>query len=232
MTTPNPEPLRIDDEAVVWSADPNSLEGGLIDRPLVLVMHGRGSHEGDLPRLFPGLPAGAVYASLRAPLSAAPWGMGGWTWFPLDTPGGPTGGEADAAATAVLEWLDRLAHRHGTPAAVAAMGFSQGGAMSLQLLRLEPQRFAAAVNLSGFSAPGTARADAELRAHPRPAFWGRDVADPIMSAEKVEATAKFLPAHFTVTAREYPGIEHSISPAELADVSAFLSEVLALPDAA
>jgi phospholipase/carboxylesterase len=167
-----------------------------------------------------------VYASLRAPLPGAPYGIGGWTWFPPGEPANPSLATIDAAGNAVLAWLDRVEAAFGAPPAVAVLGFSQGGAMSIHLMRLAPQRFAAAVNLSGFSASGALPGDAELAERRPPLFWGRDEDDPVIAASGIERTAEFVPPFFTVTARLYPGVGHGISPQELAEVSAFLREAL------
>ncbi|GLK17000.1 alpha/beta hydrolase [Herbiconiux flava] len=219
--------LRIDDSAVVWSVPREELSERLVDAPLVIVMHGRGSHENDLAQLLPMLPADAVYAFLRAPISGEPWRMGGWSWFPLDAPG-VSSEAATEAATAVLGWLDRVDAEYGAPRAIAAMGFSQGGMMSIQLLRMRVHRFAAAVNLSGASAPGTLESDDELATVRPPLFWGRDVGDPIIAPDAIARTAAFVPSRFRVVERLYPGIAHSISREELDDVSAFLRVTLGL----
>jgi phospholipase/carboxylesterase len=218
--------LALDDDAVVWSVPREEISERLADEPLVVVMHGRGSHENDLAGLFPLLPEGVVYASLRAPLSGAPFGMGGWTWFPPGEPANPSLETIDAAGRAVLAWLDRVEASFGAPPAVAVLGFSQGGAMSIHLMRLAPHRFAAAVNLSGFSASGSLPGDTELAARRPPLFWGRDEDDPVIAASGIDRTAEFGPVHFTLTARLYPGVGHGISPEELAEVSAFLRGVL------
>ncbi|MGA1837630.1 alpha/beta fold hydrolase [Herbiconiux sp. 11R-BC] len=221
-----PAALELDDSVVVWSVAREELSERLASEPLVVVMHGRGSHEGDLPGLFPSLPEGVVYASLRAPLNGAPYGIGGFTWFPPGVPADPAPEVMAAAAGAVLAWLDRVEAEFGAPPAIAALGFSQGGAMSIHLLRSAPHRFAAAVNLSGFAASGSLPGDEVLAELRPPLFWGRDVADPVIAASGITRTEAFVPGHFTVTARLYPGIAHSISLPELADVSQFLRSVL------
>ena len=133
--------MPIDDSAVIWSAP----ERERADRPLIVLLHGYGSHEGDLFSLSPALPLDAVVASVRAPLVES----GGYAWWSLQgqTPGDPDPVAVDAAAQAVLDWLDTVQYT-----AVSLLGFSQGGAVSLQLLRLAPRRFRAAVCLSGFIA--------------------------------------------------------------------------------
>ncbi|MCS5718163.1 alpha/beta hydrolase-fold protein [Herbiconiux sp. CPCC 205763] len=218
--------LSLDDDVVVWSVPREEVSERLSNEPLVVVMHGRGSDENDLAALFPLLPEGVVYASLRAPLPGAPYGIGGWSWFPPGEPADPSMATIDAAGHAVLSWLDRVEASFGAPPAVAVLGFSQGGAMAVHLMRLAPYRFAAAVNLSGFSASGSLPGDAELATRRPPLFWGRDEADPVIAASGILRTAAWVPEYFTVTAALYPGVGHGISPQELADVSAFLRGVL------
>lgn len=209
--------LEIDDAAVVWS-EPRE---ALADRPLIVLLHGRGSHEHDLTQLVPLLVPGAVYASLRAPLPFL--GGGGYSWFPPAAPGLPAPEHAAAATRAVLDWLDRVAPQ----GPVAVLGFSQGGALALQLMRFAPERFFAFVNLSGFVVRGDCPADPRL-AELRPAvFWGRDVDDPVIPVEATDATELWLPERSTLTHRLYPAIGHSISMDEVIDVKRFLSEALA-----
>jgi len=206
--------LSIDADAVLWSASAADRVG----RPLLIVLHGYGSHEGDLFSLSPYLPLQPVIASLRAPL---PVGDGA-AWFPISNqPGRPDPSAVDAATVAVLAWLDALPEQ---PTSVGLLGFSQGGAMTLQLLRHAPERFAFAVQLSGFVADGGSAGDAELRTVRPPVFWGRGTIDPVIPADAVDRTALWLADHTTTIERIYEGMPHSISQAELADVSAFLRE--------
>ena len=189
-------------------------------------MHGYGSHENDLISLAPYLPAQTVAASLRAPLTAPHPIENGYAWFTIGEPGNPRTSAADDAAAAVLAWLDRVEATYGTPSSVALLGFSQGGAMAMHLLRWAPARFAAAVNLSGFVISGRAPGDPEL-AHSRPpVFWGRDAADPVIPADAIARTKAWLPSHSTLTTKLYPGIRHGVSQEEITDVSAFLAKTL------
>lgn len=207
--------MQIDASAVLWSAPERERAG----RPLLVLLHGYGSHEGDLFGLAPGLPLGPVIASLRAPLTGGP----GNSWFPLtfETPIAEHGRNADAAAQAVLDWLDTTEH-----SSVGLLGFSQGGAVALQLLRLAPTRFDYAVMLSGFVVGGTHDGDAALAESKPPVFWGRGTADPVIPAYAIEATEQWLPSHSTPTTRIYEGVAHGISNAELRDLSTFIGEQL------
>jgi phospholipase/carboxylesterase len=218
--------VEVEDAAVVWSVAVEERSERLAREPLVIVMHGRGSNENDLPQLWPRLPAGVVYASLRAPIDGTPWGLDGWTWFDLGEPGAPARASVDAAVSAVLAWLDRVEAEFGAPPAIVPMGFSQGGMMSIELLRRAHHRFAAAVDLSGVSGVGETPGDAALAARRPPLFWGHDLDDPLITPEGRERTERFAAGHFEVTDALYPGIGHSISLAELGDVSDFLRAVL------
>lgn len=209
--------LELDDAAVAWS-EPASALG---ERPLIVLLHGRGSNEHDLMQLAPLLVAGAVYAAPRAPLAFMPGAS--YTWFPPAEPGLPDPDAAAAATRGILSWLDRLAPR----GPVAVVGFSQGGALATHLVRFDPERFVAFVNLSGFVIAADAPADDRLGALRPAMFWGRDVADPVIPEAATDATERWLPTRSTLTRRRYEGVGHGISMDEVLDVRAFLESQLA-----
>jgi len=211
----------IDPSVVVWSADADA-HGG---RPLLVLLHGYGADERDLFGLVSLLPAQFVVASVRAPLSP-PWPAPGYSWYAID---GMMAGDDDAAgvtaaASGLLDWLDGQTDAGGP---VGLLGFSQGASVALQVLRLRPDRFAFAVNLAGFVAPGELARDDELAALRVPVFWGRGAVDPVIPQSLVEHTAQWLPAHAELSGRVYPGLGHAVSEEELADVCAFLERWLA-----
>jgi phospholipase/carboxylesterase len=205
--------MELDASSVLWSAPERERAG----RPLLVLLHGIGSHEGDLFSMAPALPLEPVIASVRAPL---PYGQG-WSWFAVrpGSPGDPDWTEVDAAAAAVLRWLDTL-----ESTSVSLIGFSQGAALSLQLLRHAPERFAATVALSGFVAGGGHPGDARLAELRPPVFWGRGTDDPVIPPFAVDRTRQWLDGHATVTERIYEGLGHSISTAELGELVQFLRE--------
>lgn len=203
----------LDDTAVLWSAPPAEREG----RPLLVVLHGYGSHEGDLFGLVPYLPAEFVVAAVRAPLSP-PFPLPGWSWYPIEGLDGRRSDDITRAAERFLEWLDEVAPT-GT---VGLLGFSQGGAVSLQSLRLRPERFAFAVNLSGYVDAAPLPTDEALaEVHP-PVFWGRGDRDDVIPGPLVAHTIEWLPTHTTLSGRVYAGLGHSVSQQELDDIAAFL----------
>lgn len=204
--------MHLDESAILWSAPERERAG----RPLLVLMHGYGSHEGDLFAMSPGLPLAPVVASIRAPI---PQG-GGWAWFEFGAaPGEPSSDQVDAAASAIIAWLDTLEY-----ASVSLLGFSQGAVMALQLLRHSPTRFTKTVALSGFIAPGIHAGDAQLALEKPRVFWGRGAADPVIPNAAIERTAAWMPEHTDSTVRIYEDLGHSISTAELGDFVSFLAE--------
>ena len=131
---------QIDADAVQWRE--GNGESGAGDE-LLIVMHGLGSHEGDLFGLAPHLPERLTIASLRAPL---PYG-GGFPWFDFSPVDSDDHEAIDASADAVLRWLDGLGRDVDR---VHLLGFAQGGAVAVQLARLAPERFATVVHLASF----------------------------------------------------------------------------------
>ncbi|GAB3618076.1 dienelactone hydrolase family protein [Okibacterium endophyticum] len=210
--------IAIDDDAVIWSARAPERAG----RPLLIVMHGYGSHEGDLFGLAPHLPLEPVIASLRAPL-LAPWPVDGWSWFQRREPGEPDLEDLDRSASAVIDWIDSL---EVTPASIGLLGFSQGGAMVLHLMRTAPDRFAYGVNLAGFITSRQMEGDETLAERRPPVFWGRGAVDDVIPETDVAATTEWLPSHSTLTGRIYEGLGHAINEQELSDIHGFVARQL------
>lgn len=204
----------IDSDLVQWTRDPSERPG----TPLVVAMHGVGSNERDLLGLARSLPPAWTVASLRAPTE---WGPG-FSWYPLGTPGSPALGPVDDAVAGVLQWIDSVADDHPR---IGLLGFSQGGSMALQLLRARPAGFAFAVSLSGFVVPGVTDSRDEAVAAVRPrVFLGHGDLDPVIPAEATARTQAWAAANTDVTDREYAGLPHAVSAAELADVAAFVGD--------
>lgn len=217
-----PPTVPILDAATRWSRPVDRTEG-----PLLVVMHGFGANEADLLPLAEHLPERVTVAAVRAPFPVPQLGPAAFGWFPLgERPGTPEAAYVDAAARGMLAWLDDVQARVRVPGPVALLGFSQGGAMAIQMLRHAPEAFAGAVVLSGFSTPGLVAGDEALAQIRPPLFWGRGLTDPVVGNDAVERTAAFLPAHTTLTERVYEGIGHGIGPAEMRDVAAFVEATL------
>ncbi|MGL4257823.1 MAG: alpha/beta hydrolase [Microbacterium sp.] len=211
--------ISLDADAVLWSAAAGDRDG----RPLLVLLHGYGADERDLFGLVPYLPPGFAVAAVRAPL-APPFPAPGYSWYPIDRLEDRDPVHTTSAAAGLLEWADAAASAHPS---IGLLGFSQGAAVALQAMRLEPERFAFAVNLSGYVTPGDLPGDADLAERRPPVFWGRGTNDDVIPEFLIAHTTGWLPGHAELSGRVYPGLTHSVSEQELADVRVFLDKRLA-----
>ncbi|WP_345801471.1 alpha/beta fold hydrolase [Microbacterium sp. AZCO] len=218
MSDPARETPHLDPEIVLWSMDASTRAG----RPLLVLLHGYGADENDLFGLVPYLPAEFAVAAVRAPLTP-PWPAPGYSWYPIEGLDGQSPAKTTDAASRLLHWIDAVAP---APTPVGLLGFSQGAAVSLQAMRLAPDRFAFAVTLSGYATPGELPGDADLAARRPPVFWGRGTNDDVIPEHLVAHTTDWLPAHAELSGRVYQGLTHSVSEPELADVRVFLDKQL------
>jgi phospholipase/carboxylesterase len=190
---------------------------------LLVLLHGYGANERYLLEQVTPVVGPVAVASLRGPIAEG----SGFAWVSLETSLATLTPEAIAAvarqrAEPVLDWLNGLPPYRS----VGLLGVSQGAVLALHLLRMAPDRFSYVVNLSGYVLPGPENGDAGLRQRRPPAFWGCGRHDSVIPRSYVERTAQWLPRHTTMTARSYP-IGHQESPAELADVGAFVRSQVA-----
>ncbi|GAA3202830.1 alpha/beta hydrolase [Microbacterium terregens] len=207
----------LDDSVALWSAPAAERAG----RPLLILLHGYGADEHDLFGLVPYLPPQFVVAALRAPL-APPFPAPGYSWYPIEGLDGRDATHVTDAASLVVDWIDAVS----ADSPVGLLGFSQGAAVALQAMRLQPERFAFAVNLSGYATPGALPGDAALAIRRPPVFWGRGTHDDVIPSFLVEHTVMWLPEHADLSGRLYQGLTHSVSEPELDDVRIFLDKQL------
>ncbi|MDN6301890.1 MAG: dienelactone hydrolase family protein [Brachybacterium sp.] len=210
MTTPSqyaPVELlstTIDETAVIRSKDDQ--------RPVVLLLHGLGSHEGDLAGLVPFLPQELAYVSLRGIYRYAQ----GYAWFEM--PMDPERPEAlQTSAAAVEHWIGA----QDAPV-IGAIGFSQGGALALQLLRRDPRALDFVVNLSGFPFPAPMPGDDALAEVRPPALWGHGGMDPHFADGREAAVREFMSAHTRLEEERRPQLGHAVDEVELRAVASFL----------
>ncbi|MDY0910273.1 alpha/beta hydrolase [Microbacterium sp. CFBP9034] len=208
----------LDADAVLWSVSAAERE----DRPLLVLLHGYGADERDLFGLIPYLPDEFVIAAVRAPL-APPFPAPGYSWYPIEGLESRDAAHVTAAATRLIEWTDAAA---GADRPVGLLGFSQGAAVALQAMRLAPERYAFAVNLSGYVTPGELPGDEELAQQRPPVFWGRGTNDDVIPDFLVAHTTEWLPGRVELSGRVYAGLTHSVSEQELDDVRVFLGKQL------
>ena len=112
------------------------------ERPLVVLLHGRGSDEVDIVTLANHLPQHLDYAALRAPIAEG----GGYAWFANRGIGRPVAESLAETMAWFRTWLDDI-----TPASrpVVLVGFSGGAAFAGGVVLDDPSRYAGAAILYG-----------------------------------------------------------------------------------
>jgi len=198
-------------ETVVWSKPEPERAG----TPLLVMMHGYGTDESRMVRLFEYLPSEFTCAALRAPMVIGDH----YGWFLLDYFLANDFADVITATNAVQTWINRVKGQHSS---VSLLGYSQGMAMASTLLRLHPDDYKATVGLSGFVLENELLSLSETFTAKPPFFWGRDKADLVINEDATAYTEEWLKEHTQLTARTYPGMGHAMSKTEMVDVSAFL----------
>lgn len=202
-----------------------SLPAGLGDGATVAVLlHGRGSHRGDLQALRPNLPDDWTLVTPQAPHPGHPWGYGpGWAWYRYL--------HDDRVEEAGLEWslqalddfLGSLPGKLGfTPGRLLLGGFSQGGTTSMAYAFTRPGRVQGVLNFSGFLVDSPLLPTSVLAPTATPVFWGHGTRDPaIPHGLATRGRARLTERGVPLVARDYE-IGHWIDPEEIADAVAFV----------
>lgn len=184
---------------------------------VAVLLHGRGSHKGDLQSLRPLLPRSWSLVTPEAPFPGSPWGYGpGSAWYRYiedDRVVEETLAESLSRLERFLAGLPRLVGFE--PGRVVLGGFSQGGTTSLAYALSHPGAVAAVLNFSGFLVASTELDETGASPPPTPIFWGHGVGDPaipIALAEK--GRSRLRRAGAQLTARDYR-IGHSIAEEEV-----------------
>ena len=196
--------------------------------PMLLLLHGVGSHEGDLMGLAPYLDPRFFIISARAPVVLGP-GMYGWFEVQLDpyTPRiNPE--QAEASRLTLIRFIPEACQAYGTdPRRVFLMGFSQGAIMSLSVLLTRPDLIAGVVAMSGRILPEVLPRMAPPEAmRDIPVLVVHGTQDPVLPVHHGRAIRDRLSAlPVALTYREYE-MAHQVTEESLADIAAWLRERL------
>ncbi len=199
-------------------------EGAGDGTTVAVLLHGRGSHKGDLQALAPVLPDGWAIVTPQAPFPGRDWGYGpGWAWYRYV-------GENRVVEETMEESLGHLEAFLGTlpvtlgfePGTLVLGGFSQGGTMSVAYALSHPGQVTTALNLSGFLAAHLELpTGAEAESAP-PVFWGHGTRDPNIPFALAESGRDALrSAGVPLVTSDYP-IGHWIVPEEIHEAVAMI----------
>ena len=190
-------------------------DGGTV----AVLLHGRGSHKGDLQALAPVLPAEWTIVTPQAPNAGAQWGYGpGWAWYRYIAENRVVPETLESSLGLLERFLASLPEVVGfVPGRIVL-----GGTMSVAYALAHPGEVAVAWNLSGFLADAVTLPDPEERKPATPIFWGHGVRDANIPFSIAETGRDALRrAGVPLVAMDYP-IGHWILPEEIHDAVAMV----------
>ena len=197
--------------------------------PMVVLLHGFGSHMGDLAGLAPAIDRERyVYICPNAPISMeiGP-GMTGYAWT---RPGEPAAEDGDRAEEMLAGLFDEVMEEYRVEPGTAVLGgFSQGGMMTYRNGLVAPERFRGLVALSG-RIPEPELLRPRLPADRGQAiFIAHGTADSMIAVEDAREARRFLMEEgYTPQYTEYP-MAHEINQDVLKDLVVWVHEVLEVP---
>ncbi|MEM6733002.1 MAG: dienelactone hydrolase family protein [Myxococcota bacterium] len=179
--------------------------------PLVVVLHGRGDVPENFTKRLEGYPGKARFIYLEAPIDEGK----GRGWFTFDRmPGGwkRTSDKVKLLGERVVVTVDALERAHQPLGKPVLTGFSQGAMVVYAAILAHPERFHAALPVSGALFESSLPPDLERLAPKLPpviAFHGDE--DPIISARASKEAVTMLDAYGAVAeVRTFPEIPHWI----------------------
>lgn len=198
--------------------------------PLLLLLHGYGSHEGDLFDFADYVDPRLHVVSARAPL-ALPWG--GYAWYHLSgSPGRliPDPESRGRALETLAKFVGALPARLGTdPRRTYLLGFSQGAILSLGLAWRSPELLAGIVPVSGYLDPDLATEPPAAGLADLPILQLHGSYDDVIPVAAAHRTRDILtPIAARHSYREYP-VGHGFHPEGLRAIQTWFEERLAEP---
>lgn len=195
--------------------------------PLVVLLHGFGSHMGDLATLAPAIDRqGYVYLCPNAPLEM-PVGLGalGYAWTPPR--GSATAADAEAALGALDAFLSEAGDGYGAGRAnMVLAGFSQGGLMTYLCGLTSTEPFRGLAVLSGVSPDLDALRPRLAAGRAQAIFVAHGAGDTLVSVDEARAFRRSLVEEgYAPEYREYE-MGHEITQEVLRDLVAWLQRVL------
>jgi len=196
--------------------------------PLLILLHGVGSHEYDLFSLAQYLDERFLVLSARAPHTLGP---NSYAWFPVEIQPDKfiiDPGKAESSRKAIIQFVAQATEFYNAdPDQVYLMGFSQGAIMSASVMLTNPGILAGVVAMSGRILPEIEPIIApnkELQDFPVLVVHGtRDQVIPIQNGRASNEHLSGLPVDLLY--KEYD-MGHEISSESLADILEWLGKRL------
>ena len=217
--------------------DTEQLETGAHPRAAVIWMHGLGADGHDFVPIVPELELPAAlpvrFVFPHAPMRPVTINGGHVmrAWYDVRDDHGERREDTDgvrASQASIEALIEREKARGIAPARIVLAGFSQGGAMALHTGLRHRERLAGVLALSCFlPAADTVATEASATNRDVPFFMAHGTGDPLIPIARGRwSRDRLVELGYRVQWREYP-MPHSVCAQEIADVAAWLREVLA-----
>ena len=195
--------------------------------PMVILLHGFGSHMGDLAGLSPAIDSkNYLYVFPNAPLTTqiAP-GMTGFAWTPISDDLTPEHLQRAEDALAIL--IEEVTEQYRIEPGNAILGgFSQGGMMTYQYGLPNPDLFGGLVVLSARILYPHSLLERLPKGRAQSVFIAHGMEDSMISVEEARKARRFLETEgYKPEYREYP-MAHEINQDAVTDLSAWIHGVL------
>lgn len=198
--------------------------------PVLIMIHGRGDSPENFIHLSDGVPSPRRELALRG-FQEQDFGYDrGWRWFESFVGEGDTETlcqEIDLATSIVAKHLKKLNEKEGqTARRFVVSGFSQGGILTYALALKHPELVAHALPIAGLLPPACRPTLQDPKSLP-PIDGFHGLADPLVCPKRAQELIAALEAqNYPVTFQGYAGVEHTVSPAMLADYEQALQKAL------
>lgn len=171
----------------------------------------------DIRYVFPHAPVRSVTLNGGMPMRA---------WYDILSLTSARGHDRDGVVTSVNQVAELLRREisNGIPSErILLAGFSQGGAIALQLALRFPEKLAGVIALSSYLLfAEKIESQRHVANATLPAFIGHGTADPVVSLEMGEAAARQLEKMgHPVEWHSYP-MQHAVCPEEIGDLSSWM----------
>ena len=195
--------------------------------PVIILLHGYGSNEADLFGLQSQLPANFLVISVRAPITMS---ENSFQWFRMETVNGVMQANQEdlkSSREKIKTFIKEATAKYKADAKnVYLCGFSQGAMMSYELGLTAPELLKGIAPLSGKifdSLKALVKSSAALKS--LKIFIGHGDADTrVAYSYATEADSYLKKLGLSPTLHTSKGLPHSISQAELKDLSLWLGE--------
>lgn len=196
--------------------------------PAVIMLHGRGADEEDLPGLAGRLDPRLLVLSVRAPYPFAPGG--GYTWYDVGAVGAPEPAMFQESSARLSQCVDEALREYPIdPARLFLLGFSMGTVMSLALSLSRPGLVRGVSANSGYVAEGTHLAYRWNELSETSFFIAHGTFDPVIPITMARrAKELFAASNAPHLYREYP-MAHQITDQSLSDIAAWMKPLLDAP---